>query len=488
MTKQLLPESAEAERAVLGCIIRDPSKLGLVLEQLSIDDFFYMKNKNIFNIFIDLSRESKPIETLSIVQEITDSGRTQEYGELEYICSLGDHAPSAEGVGYYANIVKDKSVRRQIIQTAIEIQSKASDEAVPTPELLCSAEKEIFDIRQDDNGNVGIVPMFKAVGQRKKTWGQIRSGERSEYIKTGFNIIDSHYGGWPRGYVSFIGGRPSMGKTMVSTSMMLRSASIGIPQGMISIEMTKGKLVDRMISSITGLPIDRLHNGDDEAAEAFMDAAEFLAGQDLYVDDSSTRISDIENSIRRMARQFKCKVVWIDYYQLIRPNRRSNQVTADLDEISDRLRLIAKQEDIALVSLLQFNQMVDQNKVNKRVGIPEARMSRGSEGVYLHAALYFGIYRQFNYHVPSKAIGGKYRPDELANMFQPIELLCLKSRERAPMDVGLWTQLSTQRIWDPTDDGFKAPDWGDEINSRAYSNMLRPNPDTSSSVNDSTSE
>jgi len=483
-----MPESADAERAVLGCIIQNSNKLGYALELISKDDFFYLKNKNIFSLFIDLSRDSKPIEVLSVVQEISDSGKIEDYGSLEYVCSLGDHAPSPEGIGYYAKIVKDKSVRRKLIQTANQIQHKASDESVSTSELLSSVEKEIFEIRTSDENIAGIVPMFKAVGERKKVWKKIQSGERSEYIKTGFDIIDNHYGGWPRGYASFIGGRPSIGKTMVATSMMLRSASIGIPQGMVSIEMTKGKLVDRMISSITGVSVDRLHNGDEDAMEAFSDAAEFLAGHDLYVDDSSTRISAVENSIRRMARQFKCQVVWVDYYQLIRPDRRSDKVTSDLDEISDRLRLIAKQEDIALVSLLQFNQMVDQNRVNRRMGIPEARMSRGSEGVYLHAGLYFGIYRQFHYHVPSKVGGEAYRPDELARMFQPIELLCLKSRERAPRDIGLWTQLSTQRIWDPTDDGFSPPDWGDEINSRAYSSRLLPKPDTSSTDKDSNSE
>ena len=480
MENQLMPNSADAEKAVLGCLLLDSSKLGKVLETICSDDFYYQQNKNLFKLLVDFSRENKPIELLSVVQEITDTGKPDDYGGISHVYTLSDNVPSSEGIVYYSKIIKDKALRRSLIQTARRIEDAAIDEAVSTADLLSSVEKDVFEIRNEDENVSGIVPMFKAVSERKKTWKRIQSGERSEYIKTGFPVIDNHYGGWPRGYVSFMGGRPAIGKTMVATSMMLRSANIGIPQGMVSIEMTKGKLVDRMISSITGVSVDLLHSGDESAAEAFADAAEFLAGHDLYVDDSSTRISAVENSIRRMSRQFKCQVVWVDYYQLIRPDRRSDKVTADLDEISDRLRLIAKQEDIALVSLLQFNQLVDQNKVNRRTGIPAARMARGSEGVYLHAGLYFGIYRQFRYHPPLRVSRKPYRPDELATMFQPIELLCLKSRERAPRDIGLWTQLSTQRIWDPNDDGFVPPDWGDEIQSRAYSKALLPNPTTSS--------
>ena len=250
---------------------------------------------------------------------------------------------------------------------------------------------------------------------------------------------------------------------------MMRAAELGVPQGIISIEMPTGKLVDRMASALTGLSVARIHERDEKTEQAFSDAATTLEGYDLYVDDEASSLTAVESSIRRMARQYGCQVIWIDYYQLIRPRaRKEENQSVGLDDIGNTLREIAKQEGIAIVSLLQFNQQVDENRVGKRKGIPAPRMSRGSEGVYLHAALYFGIYRQFHYHPPEKPSGGEYDQTRLSQMYQPLELICLKSRERAPKDIGMWVQLETQRLFGSQDEGFQVPDWGDVVKSRAY--------------------
>ena len=356
-----------------------------------------------------------------------------------------------------------------MITAAKGIIDEATHGTQPAEELLSLAEKRVFDVRGDTARLAGVQSLLDAAKKRRIAWKSIVAGDRSECVPTGFEDFDNHYGGWPRGYVSFIGGRPAQGKTLVAVSMMMRAAELGVPQGIISIEMPTGKLVDRMASALTGLSVARIHERDEKTEQAFADAATTLEAYDLYVDDEASSLTAVESSIRRMARQYGCQVIWIDYYQLIRPRpRKEENQSVGLDDIGNTLREIAKQEGIAIVSLLQFNQQVDENRVGKRKGIPAPRMSRGSEGVYLHAALYFGIYRQFHYHPPEKPSGGEYDQTRLSQMYQPLELICLKSRERAPRDIGMWVQLETQRLFGSQDEGFNVPDWGDVVKSRAY--------------------
>lgn len=464
-----LPHSPEAERAVLGGLLLTPKKLYETAELIQPSDFYFDQNASVFRLILSMASADKPIELVSVIEEISTQGSPEDYGGYTYLASLSDNIPSTENILHYAGIIKEKAKRRQLITAAKGIIDEATHGTQPAEELLSLAEKKVFDVRGDTARLAGVQSLLDAAKKRRIAWKSIVAGDRSECVPTGFEDFDNHYGGWPRGYVSFIGGRPAQGKTLVAVSMMMRAAELGVPQGIISIEMPTGKLVDRMASALTGLSVARIHERDEKTEQAFADAATTLEAYDLYVDDEASSLTAVESSIRRMARQYGCQVIWIDYYQLIRPRaRKEENQSVGLDDIGNTLREIAKQEGIAIVSLLQFNQQVDENRVGKRKGIPAPRMSRGSEGVYLHAALYFGIYRQFHYHPPEKPSGGEYDQTRLSQMYQPLELICLKSRERAPRDIGMWVQLETQRLFGSQDEGFNVPDWGDVVKSRAY--------------------
>jgi len=463
------PHSPEAERAVLGGLLLTPKKLYEVAELIQPSDFFFDQNSSVFRVLLSMAASNKPIELVSLIEEVSSQGNPADYGGYTYLTSLSDEIPSTENLLHYAGIIQEKSKRRQLIKAARGIIDEATHGTQPAEDLLSLAEKKVFDVRGDSERLAGVQSLMDATRKRRTAWKAIVSGDRSECVPTGFDDFDNHYGGWPRGYVSFIGGRPAQGKTLVAVSMMMRAAELGVPQGIISIEMPTGKLVDRMASALTGLSVAKIHERDEKTEQAFADAATTLEEYDLYVDDEASSMTAVESSIRRMARQYGCQVIWVDYYQLIRPRvKTEDNQSVGLDDIGNTLREIAKQEDIAIISLLQFNQQVDENKVKGRTGIPAPRMSRGSEGVYLHAALYFGIYRQFHYHPPEKPMGGHYTPSSLSTMYQPLELICLKSRERAPKDIGMWVQLETQRLFGSQDEGFNVPDWGDLIRSRAY--------------------
>tara|TARA_R110000822_G_scaffold8575_14_gene33698 strand:- start:1080 stop:1847 length:768 start_codon:yes stop_codon:yes gene_type:complete len=253
---------------------------------------------------------------------------------------------------------------------------------------------------------------------------------------------------------------------MFLVSAVLRAAQSGIPQGVLSIEMPRWKLVDRMASIIAGVSISALHEKSADEAKQVFDAADLLAKEPIYLDDSSNTADSVESSIRRMARQHGCKVIWVDYLQLIRPPAHlpSNRNRSwEVDEISETLRRCAKQENVAIVSMMQLNRGAEETFTEGRKGVPASHHFRGSDKPLHDSALAFGVYRQFQYKKPKKPMGEEYSNDELAERIQPFELVALKSRDHSKKSLTLYAQLNVQRIYDVCDEGFVRPDWSPDF-------------------------
>ena len=246
---------------------------------------------------------------------------------------------------------------RRLSLAAKQILGHLDDLTLPPDEIVNFAETSILDVSGEIDSIQGILSIKEAAAERKASWRKIMDGQEVEYVPTGFGSFDEHYVGWPRGYMTIIGGRPEIGKTMFLVSAVLRAAMSGIPQGVLSIEMPRWKLIDRMASIIAGVPITGLHEKSDKDAELVMEAADTLMKEPIFLDDSSSTADSVESSIRRMARQHGCKVIWIDYLQLIRPPAHlpaSRNRSWEVDEISETLRRCAKQENVAIVSLMQL--------------------------------------------------------------------------------------------------------------------------------------
>ena len=456
----------QTEQQLLGSLLLSSgTKLVLVDDVLNLNSFSNEYHKNIFKWISTRVSENKPADSVSLVETV-GMNTIKQFGGVAYVCSLCNDTLVDGVLRSYAERIVSHAKLRKLKQSAMEILGHLEDLDMEAADIISNAETAILDISSGVDVLKGILSMQEATAERKASWGRIMSGEEVEYVPTGFGSFDEHYVGWPRGYMTIIGGRPEIGKTMFLVSAVLRAAQSGIPQGVLSIEMPRWKLVDRMASIIAGVSISALHEKSADEAKQVFDAADLLAKEPIYLDDSSNTADSVESSIRRMARQHGCKVIWVDYLQLIRPPAHlpSNRNRSwEVDEISETLRRCAKQENVAIVSMMQLNRGAEETFTEGRKGVPASHHFRGSDKPLHDSALAFGVYRQFQYKKPKKPMGEEYNNDELADRIQPFELVALKSRDHSKKSLTLYAQLNVQRIYDVCDEGFVRPDWSPDF-------------------------
>jgi replicative DNA helicase len=454
----------DTEKMVLGTLlVSSGTKLVLIDDVLKVNFFSNEYNKNIYEWVLKRFSEGKPADIISLVETVGPT-TIKKFGGPSYVCGLGDNTiVTDERLRQYAQRIHSHYRLRKLKSAAQQILGHLEDLDLPPEEIIRIAETSVLDVSGGVDSIQSILSMKEAAAERKASWKRIMDGKEVEYVPTGFGSFDDHYVGWPKGYMTIIGGRPEIGKTMFLVSAVLRAAMSGIPQGVLSIEMPRWKLIDRMASIIAGVPITGLHEKSESDAQSVMDAADQLMKEPIYLDDASSTADSVESSIRRMARQHGCQVIWVDYLQLIRPPAHlpSNRNRSwEVDEISETLRRCAKQENVAIIALMQLNRGTEESFTEGRKGVPGSHHFRGSDKPLHDSALAFGLYRQFQYKKPKKDYGDEYTNEEIANMFQPFELISLKSRDHSKKSITLWSRLKLQRVYDDADDGFTCPNWG----------------------------
>lgn len=457
----------QTEQQVLGTLlVSSGTKLVLVDDILNLNSFSNEYHKNIYKWIVSRFSEGQPADVVSLVDSV-GSKTINNFGGITYVCGLGDDTiVSDQQLRKFAERIVSFNRLRQLELSAQQILGHLDDLTLPPDQIINFAETSVLDVSGGVDSIKSILSMQEAAAERKASWGRIMSGEEVEYVPTGFGSFDEHYVGWPRGYMTIIGGRPEIGKTMFLVSAVLRAAQSGIPQGVLSIEMPRWKLVDRMASIIAGVSISALHEKSEAEAEEVMQAADMLAKEPIYLDDNSNTADSVESSIRRMARQHGCKVIWVDYLQLIRPPTHlpsTRNRSWEVDEISETLRRCAKQENVAIVSMMQLNRGTEESFSEGRKGVPNSHHFRGSDKPLHDSALAFGVYRQFQYKKPKKPMGQEYTNEELACRMQPFELIALKSRDHSKKSITLYSQLNVQRVYDSRDQGFVEPDWSPDF-------------------------
>lgn len=455
----------ESERMLLGTLLITSGSSLVLVDDLLRDYYFSREeHKKIYTWIVKRFSENKPADTVSLIESLGIQG-VKNYGGAEFVCSLADNTVIGdENLRSYANRIASCYKLRNLKLAAKTILGQLEDFDCEPQDIIRAAESSILDISGEIDKIQGILSLHDAACERKAAWKRIIKGEDVEYVPTGFKTFDDHYVGWPRGYMSILGGRPEIGKTMFLVSAVLRAAQSEIPQGVLSIEMPRWKLVDRMASIVAGVPISHLHEKSEAESNEIMAAADELMKHPIFIDDNASTADAVESSIRRMVRQHGCKVIWVDYLQLIRPpaNLPKNRNRSwEVDEISELLRRAAKQENVAIIALLQLNRGTEESYIDGRRGVPQPHHFRDSDKPLHDAALAFGLYRQFQYKKPKKANNQEYENTELADMYQPFELIALKSRDHAKKNMHLWSRLTLQRVYDSLDDGFKKPVWDD---------------------------
>ena len=413
------PNSEEAERAVLGAVLLDWSSMPTVIALLRPERFYYRQNQIVFDALVSLYMKGITGDIISVVNELTSTGKIDEAGGGGYISSLTDFVPTSANVEYYAGIVKEASIRRDLINVSAEIKLSAYSK-----QILDDAEQKIFKIN-DDNQSTTIYQMkdlipslISLIDSRYKTHNAYTG------ITSGFVDLDMMTSGFQNSELIIIGARPSMGKTAMALSMMQHIAIDNqIPTGFFSLEMSATQIMQRLLCQEARISGAKLRNGmmkvDD--FKRLQESAGRCYGAPLYiVDTPNMKLLDLRAMARRMRANYGVQIIFIDYIGLITSEHADAPIYEQISEISKSLKALARELAIPLVVLCQVARSAEGQE-------PNLSELRGSGSIEQDADVVMFIHRERS----------KTAPDEKESPVLDTKLIVAKQRNGPIGDVEL---------------------------------------------------
>ncbi len=374
-----LPFSLIAEQSLLGSILVDPEAINDITEILSPTDFYLSEHTQIFTAMQELFNISKEIDVVTLIDMLVSKGIYSKSGGEDYIRSLYQAVPNALNIKDYANIVKQKSLLRTLIEACSDISEKAYSEEGSPEELVEYAEGRIFDIAggRDSKSFRHIRDVISNVYQELHTVAE--DGESARGTKTGFSGIDNVLAGMGNSDLILVGARPGMGKTSfalnIATNVALQS---GKNVCIFSLEMSAEQLVTRIISSEAMIDSYDLRTGklDNKQWEDIAAATTKLAGCNILIDDTSgISVAGIKGKLRRIQ---NLGLVVIDYLQLMQSDRRSDNRVQEVADISRALKIMAKELNVPIICCAQLSRGPE-SRTDKRPMLSDLRDSGAIE-------------------------------------------------------------------------------------------------------------
>lgn len=390
------PQSVEAEQAVLGGLMLDNQRWEQLADKLVRDDFYRKEHRLIFAAISTLCEDNKPADVVTISEWLEVSGELAQIGGLPYLSALANNTPSAANIVAYADIVRERSVTRQLIQVANAIGNSAySPNGRSAVDLLDFAEKSIFDISEKGaHRRGGFQPMktllTAAVNRIDKLY---HSSSSITGVSTGFGDLDQMTSGLQPADLVIVAGRPSMGKTSFAMNMA-EEVAVGqkLPVAIFSMEMPGEQLALRMISSLGRINAQRVRTGKlaDEDWPRLTHAIGMLAEAPIYIDDTPA-LSPIElrARARRLKREHGLGLIVIDYLQLMQSTEINENRATEISAITRSLKSLAKELHVPVIALSQLNRSLEQ-RPDKRPIMSDLRESGAIEQ---DADVIFFIYR-----------------------------------------------------------------------------------------------
>jgi replicative DNA helicase len=415
------PHSIEAEQATLGALLLDWSTRSDIFSMLQPERFYSLQNQFIFKAMLSLDHQNIKGDTLTLINELIKNGDLEKAGGTAYIASLTDTVPSSANVSYYAQIVLDQSIRRDMITISSELKASSFDETKNSRLLLEEAEKKIFNLTQR-NDTAQIHDMQNIVA---KTIDNIDKRYKSKNaftgIPSGFAQLDTMTSGFQNSELIVVGARPSMGKTALALSMM-EYIAVGqkIPCGFFSLEMSYESIGQRLLSQVSRIPGTKLRSGLLKISEmqVLQDAAGRCFQAPLFVVDTpNMQLLDLRAMARRMVVNQGVKIIFIDYIGLITTEHQDAKVFEQVSEITKSLKALARELDIPIVVLCQVSREAEGQE-------PNLAQLRGSGSVEQDADVVMFIHRDRS-------------KDKDENPVQDAKLIVAKQRNGATGSVDL---------------------------------------------------
>lgn len=405
------PHSVEAEQAIIGGLILDNQVWDLLHSKICEQDFYRTEHRILYRAIVDLSKKNQPFDVITLLDILKDTDQLDAVGGEVYLFELANNTPSVANVAAYADIVRSKSVSRQLIGVASEIANAAYNPGNrEISELLDMAETKVFAIAEqtstDDQGPEGIQSILtKTIEKLDMLY---RHGNAITGVPTGLADFDKKTTGLNPSELIIVAARPSMGKTTLVMNMAEYAAiQSNLPVLVFSMEMPADSLALRMMSSLTRIEHERLRIGNLNEADwpRITSTINILSEAPLYIDDTGALTpAEMRARARRLAKEKgQLGLIIVDYLQLMKvPGFKADNRTAEISEISRSLKALAKELSVPVVALSQLNRSLEQRQ-DKRPVMSDLRESGAIEQ---DADLICFIYRDevYNEDSPDKNI------------------------------------------------------------------------------------
>lgn len=393
-----LPFVMEAEKAVLGALLLNDAKMDEVLELIIAEDFYIPAHKIIFQTMTQIVNRRNRIDLITLQDELEKNNSLTTCGGVSYLIGLQEDIPAMGLLEQHARIIKEKSVLRELINSAARIIANcyAQDEK-GIEAVVDDAEKTILNISAKRSTqsfiqlNVWLKKTFQTLSEIKVHAKGVTG------IPTNFKKLDEFTSGFQKSDFIVLAARPSMGKTALALNLAESAANMGLVVGFFSLEMSAEQLTIRLLSTESGVPHQRIRNAtinSDEWIELTNVAAR-ISERKFFIDDTpSQSIMDVRAKARRLKHEHNLQFLIVDYLQLIHSNKKFENRHQEVSEISRSLKALAKELNIPVLALSQLSRAVDA-RMDKRPLLSDLRESGAIEQ---DADLIMFLYRESIYN------------------------------------------------------------------------------------------
>jgi len=424
---KLQPQAKDLEEAVLGAMMLEKNAPEKVLDILKEETFYEESHKLIFKAIAELFVRAKPIDILTVTEELRKLGALELAGGAFYVTQLTNRVSSAANIEYHAHILIQKYIQRQMINIAGEIGKKAFEDTTDAFELLDDAERRLFAIK-NDTMKKGHIPLGDILHQAIKNIEFLKNNDNQfSGVPSGLTDLDRLTGGWQKSDLVIVAGRPGMGKTAFVVSIARNAAvDFGKAVALFSLEMSSVQLVTRLISSESEIASEKIRKGDlqDSEWEILRARTEKLSEAPIFIDDTpSLSIFDFKAKARRLKSQHNIELIIVDYLQLMKGDDKNiGNREQEISYISRSLKALAKELDIPVIALAQLSRAAEKRTDSR----PQLSDLRESGSIEQDADMVGFIYRAEYYGL---------NEDENGNSTQGIGEFIIQKHRNGPTDV-----------------------------------------------------
>lgn len=393
------PQNLDAEMSLLGAVLIDEETLADISEHVTAKDFYDKRHSTIFGAMIRLYEKHKPVDLLTLTDELKRKKELEIVGVATYLTELTNYVPTAAHAEAYAELVAQRAVRRRLIKASADISELGYDEDNTIQELLEKAEAELFSV-SDQSLKQDLVSIesiltesFDRMEELHRNKGALRG------VRTGWRDLDNITAGLQRSDLIILAARPAMGKTTLVTNLAYNVATVAKQAVLFfSLEMSKEQLVDRMLADASGVDAWNIRTGNlsDDDFSKLSEAMGEMAEAPIFLDDTpGLSVLEMRTKARRAAHEQPLGLIIIDYLQLMQGSGRDNgNRVQEVSEISRGLKLIARELNVPVIALSQLSRSVE----SRSPQVPQLADLRESGSIEQDADIVMFIYREAYYN------------------------------------------------------------------------------------------